>query len=209
MGDSLAGEGRGGGDRDVADKGLRSGSSGSSGAVAPDVTVRRGSPEDAERLSTFAARIFHESFAADNDPADMAAYISTAFTPARQGAELADPTNTCLLAEIGDELAGYALIKSGDDAPECVTIRPSAELSRLYVDRRWHGAGIAGLLMDRVLDDARRRGARGIWLGVWEHNVRAVRFYAKYGFADIGSHEFVLGSDVQTDRMMWRATARP
>ena len=71
MGDSLAGEGRGGGDRDVADKGLRSGSSGSSGAVAPDVTVRRGSPEDAERLSTFAARIFHESFAADNDPADM------------------------------------------------------------------------------------------------------------------------------------------
>jgi ribosomal protein S18 acetylase RimI-like enzyme len=214
MGDSLAGERRAGGQADVTDKGLRTGGSGNSGnsgasrstgAAAPGVMVRPGSPEDAERLSTFAARTFHESFAADNDPADMAAYISTAFTPARQGEELADPSNTCLLAEIGGELAGYALIKSGDDAPECVTIRPSAELSRLYVDRRWHGAGVARLLMDRVLDDARGRGARGLWLGVWEHNVRAVRFYAKHGFADIGSHEFVLGSDVQTDRVMWQA----
>lgn len=167
--------------------------------------MRRGRPDDATRLSAFAARVFHESFAADNDPDDMAAYISTAFTPEMQRVELSDPENTWLLAERDGMLVGYALIKPGRDAPECVTVRPSAELARLYVDRAWHGAGVARRLMDGALDDARRRGVRGLWLGVWEHNVRAVRFYAKYAFVDIGSHEFVLGSDAQTDRVMWRS----
>jgi diamine N-acetyltransferase len=177
---------------------------GSDRASTRGVTTRRGVPEDAAQLSAFAARVFHESFAADNDPHDMAAYIASAFTPQRQRDELADPANTWLLAERNGELAGYTLIKPGDDAPECVTVRPSAELARLYVDRQWHGAGIAHLLIDGALDDARRRRVRGLWLGVWEHNVRAVRFYLKNGFVDIGSHEFVLGSDVQTDRVMWR-----
>ena len=177
---------------------------GSRRAAASGVTTRRGLPDDAARISAFAARVFHESFAADNDPGDMAAYMASAFTPERQRDELADPANTWVLAESDGELVGYALIKRGEDAPECVTVKPSAELSRLYVDRRWHGAGIAQRLMNGALEDAWDRRARGLWLGVWEHNVRAVRFYAKHGFVDIGSHEFVLGSDVQTDRVMWR-----
>ena len=172
------------------------------------VSVRPGRPADAAPLSTFAARIFHESFAADNNPADMAAYMSAAFSPEQQGRELADPANTYLIAESGGTMAGYALIRPGDDAPECVTVRPSAELTRFYVDRPWHGAGVARLLMNAAVEDAQRRGARGIWLGVWEHNIRAVRFYAKSGFRDVGSHVFVLGSDVQSDRIMWRGIER-
>ena len=172
------------------------------------MSIRQGFPEDAARLSTFAARIFHESFAADNDPSDMAAYMATAFSPATQGAELADPANRYVIAEIGGAIVGYTLVRAGEDAPECVTVRPSAELARLYVDRAWHGAGVAPLLMEAAVQDARRRRALGLWLGVWEHNVRAVRFYAKSGFRDIGSHVFVLGSDVQRDRIMWREIPR-
>ena len=174
----------------------------------PPVMVRPGRLADAAPLSAFAARIFHESFAAENNPDDMAAYMAIAFSPAQQERELADPANTYLIAESDGVMVGYTLIKPGDDAPECVTVRPSAEITRFYVDRPWHGAGVARLLMNAAVEDAQRRGARGIWLGVWEHNVRAVRFYAKSGFRDVGSHVFVLGSDIQSDRIMWRGLGR-
>jgi ribosomal protein S18 acetylase RimI-like enzyme len=167
------------------------------------VSIRPGRLEDAEPLSAFAARIFHESFAADNDPGDMAAYMAIAFSPEQQRRELADPRNTYLIAEAGGSIAGYVLIKPGDDAPECVTVQPSAEIARFYVDRPWHGTDVARRLMAETVAEGRRRRVRGLWLGVWEHNVRAVRFYAKSGFRDIGSHVFVLGSDVQRDRVMY------
>ena len=171
------------------------------------VSIRGGRVEDAAPLARFAARVFHESFAADNDPADMMAYMAIAFSPEQQGRELADPENTYLVAESDGAIIGYVLIRRGDDMPECVTTRPSAEIARFYVDRAWHGEGVARRLMAAAMDDMLARGARGVWLGVWEHNVRAVRFYEKHGFRDIGSHVFVLGSDVQTDRVMFRDVA--
>ena len=168
------------------------------------VSIRRGREGDAAPLARFAARIFHESFAADNDPADMMAYMAVAFSPEQQGRELADPQNTYLVAEHEGAVIGYVLIRPGDDAPECVTIRPSAEIARFYVDKAWQGAGVARRLMAAAMEDIAARRAHGVWLGVWEHNVRAVHFYRKHGFRDIGSHVFVLGSDVQTDRIMFR-----
>ena len=171
------------------------------------VSIRRGRAEDAAPLARFGARVFHESFAADNDPADMMAYMAAAYSPEQQGRELADPENTYLVAESEGAIIGYVLIRRGDELPECVTIRPSAEIARFYVDKAWHGEGIARRLMAAAMDDMRARGAHGVWLGVWEHNVRAVRFYEKHGFRDIGSHVFVLGSDVQTDRVMFRDVA--
>ena len=56
--------------------------------------------------------------------------------------------------------------------------------------------------MAAVMEAAQTAGARHLWLGVWEHNPRAIRFYAKCGFVDVGSHDFVLGADRQTDRVM-------
>ena len=156
-------------------------------------------------LSAFAARVFSETFAADNNPNDMAAYMAIAFSPEQQRRELVDPECSYIVAEQDAQLAGYVLVRTGDDAPECVTVRPSVEIARLYVDRPWHGSGVAQRLMDAALADAVARGAVGAWLGVWEHNVRAVRFYEKNGFRDVGAHVFVLGSDSQTDRVMWRA----
>lgn len=166
--------------------------------------VRPARPADADAISLFAARTFHEAFAADNRPEDMLAYMTLAFGPVQQQRELSDPRHCYLLAEEGSTLAGYALLRDGDDTPDGVTTRPSVELVRFYVDRPWHGKGVATSLMDACEHEARRRGARGMWLGVWERNYRAVAFYRKRGFRDVGSHAFVLGDDVQTDRVMER-----
>ena len=175
--------------------------------------VRPATPDDAERLSAFARRVFDETFRDDNAPADMAAYLDSAFTPARQAAELRAPEATILLAEAVAEprdggapvLAGYAHLVFGGAAPADVAGPAPAELKRFYVDRPFHGGGVATLLMDATIDAAVARGARTLWLGVWERNARAIAFYARRGFADVGAQRFALGGDVQTDRVMARA----
>jgi ribosomal protein S18 acetylase RimI-like enzyme len=61
--------------------------------------------------------------------------------------------------------------------------------------------------MAACIDATRARGAARLWLGVWERNARAIRFYQKHGFADIGTQVFRLGTDLQTDRVMSRSVA--
>jgi ribosomal protein S18 acetylase RimI-like enzyme len=76
------------------------------------------------------------------------------------------------------------------------------ELSRFYVDRPWHGRGVAQALMTATVSEAAERGAPTLWLGVWEQNARGIAFYRKCGFAEVGTQTFVLGSDRQNDRVM-------
>ena len=164
-------------------------------------TIRRGVASDAPALAELAARTFSETFGADTDPADMAAHAAQAYGVAQQGAELADPEVVTLVADAGGRLVAFAQVRPGP-APACVTESDAIELHRFYVDRPAHGTGLAQRLMAAAFDAARAAGARHVWLGVWERNPRAMAFYRKSGFADVGSHAFVLGSDPQTDRVM-------
>jgi diamine N-acetyltransferase len=177
-----------------------------SGALARTITVRRASPADAARLAGFAMTAFIDSFAADNTPENMSAYLAHAFGESVQRDELSDPHCTVLLAEKERELVGYAMLRDGS-APSCVGNASAIEIARLYAGKRWIGAGIGSLLMQRCLDEAVSRGKDTIWLGVWERNARAIAFYHRWGFADVGSQPFQLGSDLQTDRVMARRAA--
>ena len=171
-------------------------------------TIRVATAEDAERLSELAARTFRETFAADNTADDLAAYLAATFTPERQRSELEDSRQRVFLLETDGVAAGYAhLTRSTPDA--AVTGESPIELARFYVDSAWHGRGLAQQLMRAVVDEAVRIGARTLWLGVWERNARAIAFYRKHGFVDVGSHPFVLGRDVQTDRIMQRPVGPP
>lgn len=178
--------------------------------------VRPATAADASRLSALGAATFRETFEGENTPEDMARYLAEAFTPARQAAEIADPSAVMLVAERGsaagdDEdaaLVGYAHLMAGP-APAAVHGPAPLELKRLYVARAWHGRGVAQALMDAVLDAARARGAETLWLGVWERNPRAAAFYAKYGFARVGEHTFLLGADAQTDWLLARPLGAP
>jgi ribosomal protein S18 acetylase RimI-like enzyme len=167
------------------------------------ITVRQGMPSDADRLARFAARAFEEAFGAENDPADMALYLSGAYGFAQQSRELADPGMATLVAEVDRTLAGFAQLRGGDP-PGVVAGRRPLELWRFYVDRSWQGRGVAQALMDAVVAEAGRRGAGVLWLGVWERNARARAFYRKCGFEDVGTQPFMLGTDRQTDRIMSR-----
>lgn len=172
-------------------------------ASSDPVRFRRASMEDAEAVSAFARRVFEETFGPDNDPRDMAMYSAKAFTPAVQSAELADPSRVCIVGEHGGEIASYALLRK-QAMHESVGESDALEVERFYVDSRWQGRGTAGAMMDEVLRVARSAGAPAVWLGVWSENPRAIRFYEKHGFVDVGSHTFMLGTDEQIDRIMVR-----
>ena len=165
------------------------------------MNIRRGVAEDAAVLADLARTTFYDAFAATNDPADMALHLQRAYGVSQQTAELQDPGITTLLVEKDGKAIAYAQIRD-HHMPDCVKGPAPLELWRFYVDRGWHGQGIAPALMDRVKSEARRRGARTLWLGVWEHNARARAFYAKCGFSDVGEHIFLFGTDPQTDRVM-------
>lgn len=169
----------------------------------PGLTIRRGAVEDAGLLAELGARTFSETFAKDNTPEDLAAYLAQWFSVAQQTAELNDPASTFLIAEIGGAAAGYA--KLHDGAPERgVEGSNPVELVRLYVSRDWLGRGVGEQLMRACIDEARRTGHDTIWLGVWERNARAQAFYRKWNFRTFGEHMFQLGSDVQRDLLMQR-----
>jgi ribosomal protein S18 acetylase RimI-like enzyme len=186
--------------------------------IASRIRVRRADAADAVVLSEFAEHTFRETFEATNDPADMAAYLAEAFGVERQRAEIAEPEAIVLLAEdvsgsnlhlTGSNpgaplaLVGYSHLTTGG-TPDCVTGPNPFELKRFYIDRAWQGAGLAQLLMHATIDAAVAAGARTLWLGVWEHNPRAIAFYRKFAFVEAGTHDFMLGRDRQTDLIMMR-----
>lgn len=164
----------------------------------PVPIVRRGVPSDAPALAEFAARTFADTFADDNDPGDMAAYLASAYGVRQQSAELEDPDVVTLLAVRDDVLVGYAQVRR-QTPPACVTAERPVELRRFYVDRSEHGRGVARMLMAEARAAVRALGGRHVWLGVWERNARAIAFYRKSGFVRVGSHHFFVGSDRQTD----------
>jgi ribosomal protein S18 acetylase RimI-like enzyme len=169
-----------------------------------DLTIRRANPEDASLLAELGARTFSETFAADNTPEDMAAYLAANFSLAQQTAELNNPASTFLIAEASGLAAGYAQLHVGEPVEGVAGAKP-IELVRLYVSREWLGRGVGEALMRACVDEARRAGHGTIWLGVWEQNGRAQAFYRKWDFRAVGEHVFQLGSDSQTDIVMERA----
>lgn len=175
--------------------------------TATTLAIRHGVPADAKALAAFAERTFVETFAEHNTAEDMRAYLAQAFGPAHQARDLADADTTILLATQGDALVAYAQMQRGA-VPDCVGNASAIELKRFYVDRGAHGRGVAAELMAAVLAAARAHGAGHVWLGVWEHNPRAIAFYRKAGFVDVGSKSFPLGADVQVDRIMRVAVPR-
>jgi len=165
------------------------------------------SPSDPRRRTTprgspLAARTFRDTFGEFNRPEDIALHEAETYGADLQRAEIEDPRTRTLLAEAdGGALAGYAQLHASD-APACVSGAAPVELARFYVDRPWHGRGVAQALLAAALAEARALGGATLWLGVWEKNARAKAFYRKHGFEERGSKVYRVGQDPQTDHVM-------
>jgi ribosomal protein S18 acetylase RimI-like enzyme len=178
-----------------------------SGSDLSPIVTRPARPDDAALLTELGASTFAETFEAANTPEDFAAYMAAAFGEDTQRAELEDPDTTVFFAERDGEAVGYVMLREGR-APSGVAADDALQNVRLYARQRVLGHGIGAALMQRALAEAAGRGKDAVWLGVWDRNERAIRFYESWGFHRAGSQPFLLGSDLQTDLVMVRRIAR-
>jgi len=164
--------------------------------------IKDATDADAAQLAEFGARTFYDSFAADNTAEDMRSHLDSSFSPQQQLAEIRNPDiETLIVVSPDGRWAGFAQLRIGKRSTG-VPEQGSVELWRFYVDKAWHGQGVAANLMEAAKRRARQRGASTLWLGVWERNARAQAFYRKHGFRKVGNQVFVVGSDPQTDDVL-------
>ncbi|MCC2548280.1 GNAT family N-acetyltransferase [Hymenobacter sp. BT175] len=168
------------------------------------ISMAKRNAATAAQLSELGRQTFHDAFAADNRPEDMAEYLQATFSEHQQLAELEAGNTIFLLAHMQQELIGYAKLSFGSR----LGLEPGKseqgrmEIERLYVLQDWVGTGLGATLMRRALEEARLKACHTVVLGVWERNQRAIDFYRRFGFRQIGQHEFRVGQDVQTDLIM-------
>src|SRR5262245_37397116 len=171
-------------------------------------SIRAASAADAEMLTELARRTFYDAFAPLNSPVNMEAYMTQNFTLQKFSTQLADPRATFLIAEVEGAPVAFAKLYDGA-VPDCVEGLTPVEIERFYVDRQFHGQGVARKLMEACFDRARQLGHKTVYLGVWENKHRAIAFYRKYGFEVVGAQVFQMGDEAQNDFLMERCLQEP
>lgn len=165
------------------------------------ITIKPATSKDAEVLTLIAKRTFLETFAESNAEENLEVYLKKTFSFEQQLAEINDPNRIVEIAWDNHEPVGFLHMFSGKVDPAVKGDKP-IQLLKLYLDSRFHGKGAGAKLMERCLEIARVNGFKTIWLGVWEHNMRAQNFYKKYGFKKVGEQIFDLGGDKQNDHII-------
>lgn len=158
-------------------------------------------PDEIRALHEIATRSFRETFAPYNSEEDMEAYLTTRLSEAQLKAELQHPESEFYFAVIDSSVAGYLKINEGTAQTEFKD-DDGLEIERIYVLQAYQGRQIGHRLLEHALERAKTKGKRYVWLGVWEKNLKAIRFYERHGFVPFGKHTFMLGSDAQTDILM-------
>lgn len=165
------------------------------------IAFKRCSLDDLAILQMISRRTFEDTFATMNDEANMDVYLQTAFDREKLRSELLNASSSFYFIYFDGELAGYLKLNM-DDAQTDLHDPRSLEVERIYVLKKYQGKGIGGRLLDKAIEIAREQNKSFIWLGVWERNEAALRFYKKNGFYQIGKHLFIVGDDPQTDLVM-------
>ncbi len=168
-----------------------------------EIIIRKATIEDAEILAELSYTTFYDAFHShpQNAPEDMLAYMEKAFDFETVSAELSEENSIFLVAEVENEAVGYAKVMLGNIEEGIKADRP-IELNRLYSKTEFIGKGVGQKLMDKCFEVAAENNCDVMWLGVWEYNPRAKRFYEKQGFYEVGKHVFQLGTDSQIDLLM-------
>ncbi|XZF14844.1 GNAT family N-acetyltransferase [Chitinophagaceae bacterium MMS25-I14] len=166
-----------------------------------NISIRKVTLNDIDHLLQISRQTFFETFAAVNTEENMQQYLDNELTGEKLTAELNNDSSGFYFAERGGHVIGYLKLNSGTAQTE-LKDNKGLEIERIYVLKEYHGKAVGQLLYEYALQVARQNGAGYVWLGVWEENHRAIRFYEKNGFVAFDKHLFRLGDDEQTDIMM-------
>ena len=163
--------------------------------------IRKLDITDLENLQKISILTFRETFEEVNSEEDMQKYLDENLSLERLKNELENQNSEFYFAENNGEILGYLKLNFKDAQTEKVE-ENHFEIERIYVLKAFLGQKIVQILFDKAIEIGREKNLEYVWLGVWEENHRAIKFYEKNGFKIFGKHDFVLGKDVQTDLLM-------
>ena len=167
----------------------------------PTPSMQPCQPSDLQDLRRISLETFTAAFAAQNDPADFQAYLRKAFAPGQLRLEMEDPGSRFYFLVLEGERAGYTKLNTG--AAQTEPQDPKAlEVERFYIREPFQGRGLGSWMLVYIKALATGEGRPYLWLGVWEENTPAIRFYRRHGFVTFGKHPYYIGSDRQMDWMM-------
>lgn len=169
----------------------------------PLITIRPADYNDLTQLAHLSAQTFYDAFAHLNNAEDVLHYINTTYSENNLFLEMNQPGTCFYLAELDGQAVGYLKLNYGNSQTEFQKAN-EAEIQRLYVLSAYQGRRIGEQLIQFAIGQALQNNCTTIWLGVWEHNTNAIRFYERHGFTLFGKHDFLLGNDLQTDFLMKR-----
>lgn len=165
------------------------------------IKIRKITTADIIELQNIGKLTFAETFSSQNSEANMKEYLENGFSKEKLTAELTDPNAEFYFAELDGKTIGYLKINVGQSQTE-IKDKNALEIERIYVLKEFHGKKVGQILYDKAIELAKDKNVEYVWLGVWEQNPRAIRFYEKNGFEAFDKHVFKLGDDEQTDIMM-------
>lgn len=168
-----------------------------------NITIRKVTIADLEVLLRISKQTFFDAFEAINNPDDFKAYTSVAFTKDKFSSELSNPNSEFYFAVDRDNIIGYIKLNFASAQTEFQDVE-ALEVERIYVSAAYQGRQIGELLLNHAVDIAHREKVKYVWLGVFENNSHAIRFYERNGFKKFSSHYFMIGNDRQTDWLMKR-----
>jgi diamine N-acetyltransferase len=166
-----------------------------------NIAIRKVTLQDIHLLQEIGRQTFIETFSESNTEENMAKYLEEGFSEVKLMSELSNEYSEFYFAVIDGKVAGYLKLNYGSSQTE-LQDSISLEIERIYVLQEYHGKKVGQLLYDKAMQIAGEKKVSYVWLGVWEENPRAIRFYEKNGFVAFDKHIFVLGDDEQTDIMM-------
>lgn len=158
---------------------------------------------DVDALKEIAEQTFAQTFSSMNSKENITNYLKSQFSTQKLKAQLTDEESEFYFAELEGKRIGYLKINFGQSQTE-LKDKKALEIERIYVLKEFHGKSVGQQLYEKALCIARQNNLDYMWLGVWEKNFRALRFYEKNGFIAFDKHIFRLGNSEQTDLLMKR-----
>ncbi|MCF2443015.1 GNAT family N-acetyltransferase [Dyadobacter sp. CY345] len=165
------------------------------------IIIRQASIADLKTVQMIAKETFFETFAEANTEADMQMYLDKNFGENAMKEELDNPYSLFYIAREGEIPVGYLKVNLNEAQTE-LKDESSLEIERIYVKRAYHGKKVGQILYEKAVDTAMFYKKKYLWLGVWEENQKAIKFYQKNGFVAFDKHIFKFGGDEQIDIMM-------
>jgi ribosomal protein S18 acetylase RimI-like enzyme len=166
-----------------------------------NIAIESARPKDILRLQEIGRATFGQTFAELNTEENMQKYLQDSFSIEKLTVELNNKDSEIYFAILDERVIGYLKINLNQAQTE-IKDHDALEIERIYVLKEFHGQKVGQLLYQKAIELAHKMQATYVWLGVWEQNERAIKFYQKNGFAPFDKHTFWLGDDEQTDLMM-------